>query len=411
MNKIIWNITKGYYRCYQGVMRMVLRFMKYPKQRVITEPGCITRIPEIVREKGLNRVLVVCSRSVRKQGLLKELLDGFEKEHITYAIFDDVHPNTTSHNVEDGYAVYMKNRCEGIIAIGGGSVLDCSKIIGIKVSNPTVSFEKMKHMSAIKKACPCIIAVPTTAGTGSESTVAAVVSIVEKKEKYPIISFGAMPQVVLLDANLTSALPKEITANTGMDALTHAVEAYIGTFGTRYTNKEALLAIKLIFENLVPVYNDGSLQQERQNMLLASNHAANAFTRAYTGYVHTISHALSALYDVGHGKTNAILLPYVLKYYGKSIEKKLAEIARYTGIGSPNDGQEALAKQVIRKIEWINQQMNIPTDIPEIQRKDIGIIVDKAIREANPAYPVPKIMNKQECTHIVETLMIASSRI
>ena len=394
------------YRFYQSVMKILLRVIKYPEQQIINDAGAIKVIPDILKEQRINRICIFCSKTVRRHGLLDELFKGLENAQIVYTVFEDIHPNTTIQNVEDGYKVYIKNQCQGIVAIGGGSVLDCAKIVGIKVSNRKMSYDKMKKMTTQKKPNPCTIAVPTTAGTGSESTVAGVVTDTDKKEKYAIISLPSLPRFVILDPNLTLALPPSITAYTGMDALTHAIEAYIGNFGTNYTNAEALKAIQLIFENLTKAYEDGGQVDVRNQMLIASNCAAKAFTRAYTGYVHTISHALSALYDVGHGKTNAIVLPYVLKYYGDTITKKLAAIAVYTGIGTDKEDEKVLAQRVIQRIESMNKAMNIPDKVEELREKDVDIIVAKALKEANPAYPVPKIMNEQDCTAIVRQLFI-----
>lgn len=250
MSSIVWFMKKGYCRFYQGVIKLAMKFMRYPEQKKVDKVGGIKEIPALLKQEGIHNILLVCSKSVKRQGLLEELFQEFDKQRITYTIFEDVDPNTTTTNVDNGYQVYVKHQCQGFVAIGGGSVLDCAKIIAIKAANPTLTFEKMKKMTNIKNRIPYFIAVPTTAGTGSESSVGAVITNTSKKEKYCVISFHCMPQAVVLDANLTINLPKEITAYTGMDALTHAVEAYIGTFGTDYTDTEALKAIKMIFENL-----------------------------------------------------------------------------------------------------------------------------------------------------------------
>lgn len=402
----MWTVKKMTYRLYQSVMKIAVRLIKYPEQRIINSAGAIKTIPDILKEQKIERICLFCSKTVRRHGLLDELLKDLEKAQIAYVIFEDIHPNTTVQNIEDGYEVYRENQCQGIVAIGGGSVLDCAKIVGIKVSNPNMSYNKMKKLTTQKKTNPCTIAVPTTAGTGSESTVAGVVTDMNKKEKYAIISFPSLPQFVILDPNLTLALPQSVTAYTGMDAFTHAIEAYIGNFGTSYTNAEALKAMQLIFENINKAYEDGSQVDVRNQMLIASNCAAKAFTRVYVGYVHAISHALSALYDVGHGKTNAIVLPYVLKYYGDTITQKLASIAVYTGIGTDREDAKVLAQRVIQRIEFMNKAMNIPDKVEELQEKDVDIIVTKALKEANPAYPVPKIMDEKDCTAIVRQLLI-----
>ncbi|WP_054742015.1 iron-containing alcohol dehydrogenase [Cellulosilyticum ruminicola] len=263
----------------------------------------------------------------------------------------------------------------------------------------------MKHITAIRKPMPLFVAVPTTAGTGSESTAGAVITNANNHSKYPVVSLFLIPQYAVLDETLTIGLPKDVTAYTGMDALTHAVEAYIGEFGTAYTDEEALKAIKMIFENLEQAYLHGENLEYRRNMLVASNYAANAFTRAHVGYVHTISHALSAIYNVGHGKTNAIILPYMLEHYGKSAEGKLAQIAIYTGLGKEEEGQEVLAKKVIKRIKDMNEKMDIPSKVEELKEKDIELVVNKALKEGNPAYPVPKIMNREEMDEIVRELL------
>lgn len=406
MNSLFWSLQKCSYRAYQTLMSLIVKHIPFPKQTVICGYGSIAKIPEILTENKVSHILLVCSKSVRKHGLLDKLLHNLDSKDISYTLFEEIKPNPTTANVEEGHKLYIENACQGIVAIGGGSPLDCAKLIGVKVTSPKLPYEAMHRLTGIKRRIPLMIAVPTTAGTGSESTVAAVLTDEHNHNKYSAISLFLMPKYAILDESLTLGLPKDFSAYTGMDALTHAIEAYIGNFNTSYTSSEALKAIKLIFENIDIVYSDPLNAEARKNMLVASNYAANAFTRAYVGYVHSISHALSALYDVGHGKTNATILPYVLKFYGKSIESKLAHIAIYANLGSSSEAPDILAQKVIKKIESLNTQMNIPKHIPEIQLSDIDVIVDKALKEANPAYPVPKIMSVTECLEIVQALML-----
>ena len=405
MNSLIWSFQKAYYRVYQTLMGVLLKCTPFPKQTVISGSGSIGKIPSILKERKINNILLVCSKSVRKHGLLDKLLLQLDADGILYTIFEDIKPNPTTTNVEEGHKLYIENACQAIVAIGGGSPLDCAKLIGVKVTSPKLPYETMHHITGIKRPIPLMIAVPTTAGTGSESTVAAVITDEHRRSKYSALSLFLMPKYAILDENLTLGLPKDFSAYTGMDALTHAIEAYVGNFNTNYTRSEALKAIKLIFENLELVYSNPINLEARKNMLIASNYAANAFTRAYVGYVHSISHALSALYDVGHGKTNAIILPYVLKFYGKSIESKLAHIAIYTGLGEKSEAPSLLAQKVITKIEALNTTMGIPDKISEIRTEDIDLIVDKALTEANPSYPVPKIMSTNECMSLVRKLI------
>lgn len=400
-----WTLKKIGYRLYQRGTKFVLNFMKYPEQTCLNQAGSIIKTAYILKENGYRNPLIFCSRTVLKNNLLDDMFVQFKENNISYTIFTDIQSNTTTHNVIDGYNAYISNKCDSIISIGGGSVMDCAKIVGIKVTNPKLSFDDMKKIFNIKNKPPFHISIPTTSGTGSESTVGAVITNPEKNEKYAVLSLLEMPDYYILDANLTLNLPPNLTAYTGMDALTHAIEAYIGTFGTKVTNKKALKAIKSIFENLETAYKDGHNFTARHNMLIASNDAAYAFTRAYTGYVHTISHAVSALYNSAHGRINAIILPHMLRFYGASIEKELSEIAFYSGLADKTTSPKEAASKVIAKIEKMNSAMNIPDKISELQRKDVPVIVQKALAEGNPNYPVPKIMSVSECTNVVSQLL------
>lgn len=402
----LWNIKKLCYRTFQFFQKTGVQIMNYPKQHVLSGSGTIAQIPKILSKNDINNVLLVCSNSVLKSGHLDAVLHQLTQMKIAYTCFHDIEPNPSTTTVERGYRQYLENHCQGIVTIGGGSPMDCAKIIGIRVTNPNISYEDMKNMLKIKHPIPFMIAVPTTAGTGSESTIAAVVTNTNTQDKYPIISLQMMPKYAILDETLTLDLPASITAYTGMDALTHAIEAYIGKGGTAYTDAEALKAIRLIFEKLEFVYDNPSDQNGRKDMLLASNHAANAFTRAYTGYVHTFSHALSGLYHLGHGKTNATILPHMLQYFGDTITKKLATVAVYCNLGTASESSDALAQKVIDKIVAMNKHFEIPEKIEELQTNDIPWLVNKSLAEGNPNCPVPKIMDYEDgVTFVMNNLL------
>ena len=208
-----------------------------------------------------------------------------------------------------------------------------------------------------------------------------------------------------MDPELMAGLPPFVTATTGMDALTHAVEAYINLNGTAYTEENAVLATKLIFENLEKVYDDGSNLEARNNMALASFYAGIAFTRAYVGYVHAIAHRLGGLYGVPHGLANAVVLPYVLEYSRKEAEAKLARLAIAGGIGSEGASHAELSQRLIDKIKTMNARMGIPDHIVELKESDIPLIVKRAFKEAHPLWPVPKIMTDQDCADLVRKLL------
>lgn len=403
---LLWSIKKVCYRAYHKVVGIGVRLLPFPDQLVLSGNNTLVQAADILKKQQVRSVFITCSRSVHKHGLMDGLLKTLDEQRIFYTIFEDISANPTTDNVEAGLALYKENACEAIITIGGGSPMDCAKGIGLRITNPDLSYNDMRSMLKIRHRIPFMIAVPTTAGTGSESTVAAVISNPAEHDKYAIVSPMLMPHCVILDAGLTVGLPADFTAYTGMDALTHAIEAYIGVIDTKRTDREALKAIKLTFKYLDRAYDKPDDLEAREKMLVASNKAGIAFTRVYVGYVHSFSHAMSALYNVGHGKTNAIILPHMLDYYGSTIYEKMGEIARYCGIhaASGNDSDKELTQALIAKIRSMNERYSIPTYVEEIKDEDIATIVTKALHEGNPGYPVPKIMNFDEGVELVKSL-------
>lgn len=386
-------LKRFYCRSYQFVMKMAIPFLPYRKPKLLDS---IKQIPEVLRAKKINKILLVTSKNIRSLGLTGELEFVLKNSGIEFAIFDKLVPNPTIKNVENGLDVYLMNGCEGIIAFGGGSVMDCAKMIGARAVNPTKTVPKMKGLMKVKKKLPLFFAIPTTAGTGSETTIAAVITDEKSHHKYAINDFNLIPHFAILDYKTTLKLPKFITATTGMDALTHAVEAYIGRTTTRETRKFAKHSVKLIVENLRLAYDDGDNETARQNMLLASFEAGIAFTKSYVGYVHAVAHSLGGKYGVAHGLANAVILPYFLKEYGKTIEKKLSKLAKISGIAENNDDNKTAAEKFRTWIEKANEHFGLPKTFDEIQKEDIDELVAHAESEANPLYPVPKLMDKNE---------------
>ena len=247
---------------------------------------------------------------------------------------------------------------------------------------------------------PLLIAIPTTAGTGSETTLAAVITDSETRHKYAINDFPLIPSYAALMPELTVGLPKHITSTTGMDALTHAVEAFIGRSTTKQTRQKALSATKLIFENILEAYNNGTNLEARKNMLKAAYDAGVAFTKSYVGYVHAIAHSLGGKYNVPHGLANAVILPYVLKAYGKAVYKKLWKMGVYAGLFNKSVSYFDGANLFISKIEELNKQMNIPTKIEVLIEADIAKLAVTAEHEANPLYPVPVLFTAKQLENI-----------
>ena len=389
--------NKIYCRVYQWIFKIAMPLLPYRKPETLES---VLDIKNILKMNYLKSALIVTDKGIRNLGLVDSLEFDLKDNLITPTIFDNIVPNPTVQNIEDGVKTYTENNCDCIIAFGGGSVMDCAKMIGARVSNPKKTVSKMKGLLKVKNKLPMLIAIPTTAGTGSETTIAAVITDPEKKHKYVINDFKLIPYYAVLDANLTLGLPKHITSTTGMDALTHAIEAYIGNTTTEETRKASLEACRLIFENIKKVYDDGSNLRSRQYMLKASYLAGVAFTRSYVGYVHAIAHSLGGKYNTPHGLANAVVLPYVLSEYKESAYKKLSEIAIYSGVARKYDSEQNAANKLINKIFELNEYMGIPRKFDFIDEDDIYEMSKHASIEANPLYPVPKLMSRKELAKI-----------
>lgn len=396
---------KAFCRVYQKVFFIFQCFLDWSEPQLLTGPGAVKKLPALIKEKGLSKVLVVTDKGLTGLGLPNGLFEELEKAGIGYVVYDGVQPNPSIDNIEEARQMYVDNGCQGIIAFGGGSPMDCAKLAGARVVKPNQPVVKMRGVMKIMKKLPPFFAVPTTAGTGSETTLAAVVSNPQTHEKNACNDPVLRPKYAVLDPELTVGLPPHITSTTGMDALTHAVEAYIGKSNVASTRNYAEKATALIFANLETAYNDGKNIEARNNMLLASFYAGMAFTRAYVGYVHAIAHNLGGQYGIPHGLANAVILPVVLEAFGSVIYPQLASLADIAGIAGQT--QEDKAKNFIAEIYAMNERMNIPKGFAQIKEEDIPIIVERALKEGNPLYPVPVIWDVPEMTALVKSLMIA----
>ena len=399
------SIKHMYYRLYQGVFRVAVNFLDWTPPKIISGPGSVKKLPAVIKSKGLKKMMIVTDKGLMSLNLLDGLFEGLKAEGIDYVVYDKTQPNPSIDNIEEVRSLYLDNGCEGFIAFGGGSPMDCAKAAGARVVRPNKTVQKMRGQLKVIKKLPPFFAVPTTAGTGSETTLAAVVTDTKTHEKYALNDPRLRPGYAVLDPELTVGLPPHITSTTGMDALTHAVEAYIGHSNTKETSAKAEQATKMIFENLETAYNNGSDIHAREQMLLASHYAGIAFTRAYVGNVHAIAHNLGGFYGVPHGLANPIILPYVLDYYGDTAYERLARLSEFAGVAKDGQSDEEKAKAFIQEIRDMNARMNIPDKIDKIQESDIPTIAQRALKEANPLYPVPKIMDLEDCMGVIRRLM------
>ena len=395
-----------FYRVYQQTMRLAEYFLGIKEPETLIGEGALLKSPEILKGQGLSRPLVVTDNGIHSLGLLEPLLNVLKDEKIEFAYFHDVVANPTIKNVEDGLKIYKENNCDSIIAVGGGSAMDAAKMIGARAVKPKKSVEKMKGILKVGKALPFLIAVPTTAGTGSETTLAAVIVNQETHHKYACNDPHLIPKLAILDPTLLAGLPPKITSTTGMDALTHAVEAYIGSENTKKTKRAAIEAVRLINENLYDTYVDGKNLAKRAKMQKAAFLAGVAFTRAYVGYVHAIAHSLGGKYNVPHGYANAIILPYVLEAFGKKAHKRLAELSDAISLCEKLASNEGKATKFIAWIREMNHSMEIPEKFDiEYKAEDVKEMIEHAFKEGNPLYPVPKEFSRSDFEKIYRIIL------
>ena len=383
-------LRKIYCRAFQKAFHIAIPFLPYRKPKIA---GSIKELPEIIIRHKCTHVLIITDGGIMKLGLTRRLEKALKEAGIPYTIYDKTVANPTTVNVREALELYHKEGCDAIIGFGGGSSMDCAKAVGACAVKPNHSLAQMKGILKVHKKLPLLMAVPTTAGTGSETTLAAVITDADTRYKYAINDFPLIPRYAVLDPKVTLSLPPFITATTGMDALTHAVEAYIGNSTTIDTRRDALKAVKLIFENIDIAYEHGDNIQARRNMLHASFYAGCAFTKSYVGYVHAVAHSLGGQYNVPHGLANAILLPLVLREYGSCIDKKLHRLAIAAGLADKNTPDHEAAELFIRTIEEMKERFGIVNIVKEIQETDIPKLAHYADKEANPLYPVPKLMD------------------
>ncbi len=400
----MWQLKKAFFRAYQSAFKIAMFAFDWTEPETLEGPGAIRKLPEFIKSKGVNKVLIVTDKGLMGIHLLDSLFEEMTKAGVDYVVYDGTEPNPSIENIEDARQLYVDNNCEGLIAFGGGSPMDCAKAAGARVSNPKIPVRKMRGVLKLVHKLPPLFAVPTTAGTGSEVTLAAVVSDRKTHEKNAINDPRLRPKYAVLDPELTTGLPPHITSTTGMDALTHAVEAYIGRSNVKSTELYAEKATKMIFESLETAYTDGKNIEARETMLKASYYAGMAFTRAYVGYVHAIAHNLGGFYGIPHGLANAVILPYVLEYYGETAHARLAKLAVIAGVKTDGTDKEK-AEAFIEAIKQMNKNMNIQDKFDCIKDEDIPTIVKRALKEGNPLYPVPKIMDEADCEAVIRRLM------
>lgn len=396
------SLKKAYCRIYQKAFWLALPVFPYTEPKLLQGMGSVT---PLFKKKGISSVLIVSGRTAHRHLLTQRLEKKLQEAGIRFAVYDKTVPNPTISNIEEATQLYHEIGAQAILSIGGGSVIDCAKIVGARVARPNLPVSKMKGLLKILRPTPLSIAIPTTAGSGSETTLAAVITDDETYYKYPINDFVLIPDYAVLIPELTVGLPKHLTSTTGMDALTHAVEAYIGHSTNKLTRNMSEEAVCLIVKYLRRAYEDGSDIEARRQMLRASYCAGVSFTRSYVGYVHAVAHSLGGRYGIAHGLANAVILPYFLEEYGTDCSRKLAKLSRLSDISDRDASDGRASAEFIQWIKDMNVLMEIPDKISQIRREDIPEMAKRADKEANPLYPVPRLLDRRALEEMYERLI------
>ena len=383
---------------------MSLTYYFLPTRNVFGE-GAVNEAGKLMKSLDGTHPMIVTDAFLAKSGMADQVKKILEDEGLPTYIFGGAEPNPTDKNVVAGVKAFKEQGCDSIISLGGGSSHDCAKAIGLIAANGGEIYDYEGIDISKNKMVP-LMSINTTAGTASEITRFCIITDTRRKVKMAILDWRVTPQIAINDPVLMKGMPPHLTAATGMDALTHAVEAYLcWTYNTKESLRNAEEAVGLIFTYLERAYNDGNDLTAREEMLWASFLAGFAFTRAGVGNVHAIAHTLGGLYGTAHGLANAVILPIVLEDYGAKVYKKLARLADEAGIGGKDDKEKAEA--FIAEIRAMNLRMGIPTGFAFIREEDIDTMITWALAEANPVYPVPVIYDRKRCRKVIQTIKIS----
>jgi alcohol dehydrogenase class IV len=383
---------------------VITGLLPIPQPTLLVGPGASRRLGEALCGFGYRKVLIVTDSIVARMGLPDSLTQALSEGGTKHVVFDAITADAPIPLIEEGIAFYARQRCDAIVAFGGGSPMDAAKTIALSVANRKHPRKLVGYFKGLSSPAP-IYAVPTTAGTGSEVTVAAVISDPRTEKKLTIVDTRLVPAMAALDPSLMTRLPPHVTAATGMDALTHAVEAFTGQWSTAYTDRMALAAVGLIYRNLRIAYRNGTNLAAREQMSLAATYAGLAFTRASVGYVHAIAHQLGGKYHTPHGLANAIVLPHVLDFLAPAITKKLAILAVRAGVGAEGERPGVLARKFLESIRKLNRDLGIPPRLDALRAEDIPALADAACWEADTNYPVPRYMSADTCAGLIREIL------
>ncbi|WP_235823684.1 iron-containing alcohol dehydrogenase [Azohydromonas sediminis] len=382
----------------------VTRLVPIPQPLLMVGPGAAERLAAAIGDFGHRRLLVVTDAMIVRLGLLAPVTAALERGGTAFDVFDEIEPDAPIPVVERGLLALRRQRCDAVLAVGGGSVIDAAKVIALAATNAKALRDLAGYFRGLHGPLP-VYAVPTTAGTGSEVTVAAVISDPDAQRKLVVADTRLVPDMAALDPTLMTGLPPAVTAATGMDALTHAIEAYISQWATPATDRLALAAVGMVFEHLPRACEHGDDLYARERMALASTYAGMAFTRANVGNVHAIAHQLGARYHTPHGLANAIVLPHVLRFALEPAAARLAALARRIGVAGDDGDDAAQAARFVDAVQALGDRVGIPRTLAALRDDDIPALAQAACREADLNYPVPRVMSRDDCEALLRQVL------
>jgi len=386
---------------------LAVPFLNFPKPFSFIGPDSSLSMCREIIGLGVKRLMIVTDGPLFKLGIADAVVAELKGAGIALDIFDEIEPDPGDELVMKGVERMKRFKADAMLAIGGGSSIDGAKAILLchaNDANPSKMAGIWLYAMPRKRGVP-FFAIPTTAGTGSEATIAAVVTNKKEQIKYFIADPKVVPSMTALDPKLMTGLPPFITAPTGMDALTHAVEAFVSTMAYAATDELARMATASVMRNLPTAYADGKNLEARERMAVASCMAGLAFTQTGVGYIHAFAHQMGGLYHVPHGLANAIIMPYVLDFSTTACLQRLAELARVSGLDRSGATDAELADTFIARIRQMNAEMQIPEKIKELKREDFAKIVDRAFAEAHGTYGVPRYMTRDDALALLERLL------
>ncbi|TGD73484.1 iron-containing alcohol dehydrogenase [Mangrovimicrobium sediminis] len=395
-----------YYKLRAFIVTWLLRLLPRKAPLVLQGSGSAQALARQSAMLGFQRLLLVSDRHLVATGLLEPIRAAFTEAGVEHVLFDGIDPDPDFDQVRAGEAILTEHQCDGVFAVGGGSVLDAAKMIALLHNNPgeLAAFDGVQK--ARRPGLP-LFAVPTTAGTGSEITLAAVITDKRSHRKVPVVDSRMIPDYVALDASLMRGMPPGVTAATGMDALSHAIEAYLSRAATPATERQSRAAVYLIFKHLARAWRNGEDLEAREAMASAAFFAGAAFSQASLGYTHGIGHQLGRVCHLPHGVANAMILPEVLAAYGDCVHPRLAELARTLDRGAANEDNATLAQRFIDAVVQLRDELQLPRQAESLSAADVDDIVREAQAETGNLYPVPRYLDADELRSLVRGLLPA----